>query len=104
MRFSEAKPGWGVPPVPDVREALRQLSAEGAVLEPLDLHGLGVLLGSSRALAAELDSWEERPEELAAVRALLIQDRPTEEVRVRSTPKGRCSTRPPRISAGFATA
>ncbi|HKJ03712.1 MAG TPA: hypothetical protein VJ997_14695, partial [Longimicrobiales bacterium] len=38
MRFSEEKPAWGTPPIPDARGALRGLVADGAVLEPVQLH------------------------------------------------------------------
>ncbi len=41
MRFAEEKPGWGMPAVPDVRRPLRGLTAEGAVLEPVELYGDG---------------------------------------------------------------
>jgi len=79
MRFSEEKPGWGMPTVPDVRRALRDLAPEGAVLEPIELHGVSVLLGSSRMLAAELDGREQPFAELAMVRERLVEDRRTEE-------------------------
>ncbi len=79
MRFAEEKPGWGMPTVPDVRRALRGLGAEGAVLEPVELFGIGVLLTSSRLLATELDGREEAYPELAAARALLVEDRATQE-------------------------
>jgi len=79
MRFAEEKPGWGMPSVPDVRKALRSLSAEGAVLEPLELFGAAVLLASSRALAQELDGREAAYPELAPVRERLVEDRATQE-------------------------
>lgn len=79
MRFAEEKPGWGLPAVPDARTALRHLAAEGAVLEPVQLHALGVLLQSSRLLAQEVDGREERYPELATLREMLVQDRATEE-------------------------
>jgi DNA mismatch repair protein MutS2 len=40
--------GWGMPAVPDVREALKRLRLEGSVLEGSMLRDLGVLLASSR--------------------------------------------------------
>jgi dsDNA-specific endonuclease/ATPase MutS2 len=70
MRFMDEKPAWGLPSVPDVRTALAQLAASGAVLEPTELHGLGILLASSRIVAGEIDG--------------------------RWMPKARFSTRPPR--------
>lgn len=84
MRFSEEKPGWGAPPIPDARGALRALVAGGAVLEPLQLHALGVLLASSRRLRSELDAREPGFPELIAIRERLIQDRETEEILERS--------------------
>lgn len=79
MRFAEEKPGWGIPTIPDARSALRNLAADGAVLEPLQLHALGVLLQSSRLLAQEMDGREAGYPELATVRERLVQDRPSEE-------------------------
>jgi DNA mismatch repair protein MutS2 len=84
MRFIDEKPPWAVPPIPDVRPALQQLTAGGAVLEPLELHAMAVLLASSRMLAAELDARETRYEELFTIRERLYADRPTEEVLDRS--------------------
>lgn len=54
MEFVGEKPAWGMPTVPDARGALRDLGAEGAVLEPVRLHGVGVLLRSARLLAREI--------------------------------------------------
>ncbi|NJD20557.1 MAG: hypothetical protein FIA95_14900, partial [Gemmatimonadetes bacterium] len=84
MRFAEEKPAWGLPAVPDARTALRHLSAEGAVLEPLQLHGLGTLLQSSRLVASEMDGRQAGHEDLAAVRARLVQDRSVEEALARA--------------------
>ena len=84
MRFVEEKPGWGIPSVPDVRQALRSLAAPGAVLEPAQLFGLFVLLQSSRLVAQEMDGREGRYEALDGTRQLLIQDRGTEEALERS--------------------
>ncbi len=79
MRFSEEKPGWGMPAVPDAHRALRDLAPEGAVLEPIELYGISVLLASSRSLAAELDGREHPFAELATVRERLVEDRQTQE-------------------------
>ena len=84
MRFTQEKPAWALPPVPDARTALRHLAVDGAVLEPLQLHALGTLLQSSRILGAELDARERRFDELATVRGRLIQDRGSEEVLARA--------------------
>lgn len=84
MRFVDEKPAWGLPAIPDVRGALAQLAAGGAVLEPLDLYGLGVLLTSSRLVGSELASREARHEDLATVRERLVADKATEDVLARS--------------------
>lgn len=79
MRFADEKASWAVPPIPDVEGALRGLVAEGAVLEPIQLHRLAVLLTSSRLLGRELDGREEDYPELATIRERLVEDRDTEE-------------------------
>jgi DNA mismatch repair protein MutS2 len=84
MRFAEEKPGWGLPTIPDARNALRHLAAEGAVLEPVQLHALGTLLQSSRLVASEMDGRQGQGEELAGVRERLAQDRAAEEALARS--------------------
>jgi DNA mismatch repair protein MutS2 len=45
---------WGLPVIPDLREALRRLRVEGSVLEPDELQGAVVLLSSSRAARRSL--------------------------------------------------
>jgi DNA mismatch repair protein MutS2 len=72
MRFVEERPDWGMPPVPDVEEPLHRLGVAGAVLEAAELHAVGVLLGSSRALARALDKASGVAEELATVRDALV--------------------------------
>jgi len=52
--FLTAAATWGPPPVPDARAALGRLAVEGAVLEPEELHRVGVLLRSARTLAEAL--------------------------------------------------
>ena len=84
MRFVDEKPSWGMPPVPEAREPLRQLTAEGAVLEPKHLFALGTLLSSSRRLAQELEGREGTFAELDAVQARLHHDRDAEDVLFRS--------------------
>jgi len=79
MRFVDEEPEWGMVPVPSVQGALAQLSAEGAVLEPLELHAMGVLLSSSRRVAQELSSREGRYPELASIDARLVDRRPVED-------------------------
>ncbi|MCA1789409.1 MAG: hypothetical protein LC667_06005, partial [Thioalkalivibrio sp.] len=72
MRFVEERPDWGMPPVPDVEEPLHRLGVAGAVLEAAELHAVGVLLGSSRALARALDKASGVAAELATVRDALV--------------------------------
>lgn len=84
MRFADEKAGWGMPVVPDAGGALKGLIAEGAVLEPVQLHRLGILLHTSRDLAREMDGREEDYPELESVRLRLVQDRELEETLDRS--------------------
>ncbi|HEU4451524.1 MAG TPA: MutS2/Smr-associated SH3 domain-containing protein, partial [Longimicrobium sp.] len=46
--FLGADNGWGLPGIPDVREALRRLRVEGSVLEGTQLRDVATLLASSR--------------------------------------------------------
>jgi DNA mismatch repair protein MutS2 len=84
MRFTEEKPTWGMPPVPDAGSALQLLVADGAVLEPVQIHAVAVLLGSSRVLATELDGRDAPYEELSQIRELLVEDRELEKALHRS--------------------
>lgn len=79
IRFVQEKPQWGMPTVPDARAALRDLIAEGAVLEPVQLHAVGILLGSGRALSQEMDGRPEAYPELSGIRERLVEDRPLQE-------------------------
>jgi DNA mismatch repair protein MutS2 len=76
--FLVERPGWGPPTIPDALTPLRRLSVEGSVLEPLELHALGVLLASSRTLGEEIDRRAQRYPALDSVRALLYAERPLE--------------------------
>ncbi len=84
MRFVEARPDWGMPLVPAAESAFQQLSADGAVLEPIQLFALATLLTSSRTLAADLAGREEEFHELASVRERLYADRDAEDALLRS--------------------
>ena len=79
MRFVEERPDWGMPPVPDVEDPLRRLGVTGAVLEAAELHALGVLLGSSRALAGALERGSGDRPELRTVRDGLIDAKELEQ-------------------------
>ena len=79
MRFVEGAPDWGMLPVPDVRGALGVMTAEGAVLEPIQLFRLGVLLNSSRRLSSDLIGHPDGLPELGALVALLVEDRDLEK-------------------------
>ncbi len=84
MRFIEEEPSWGLPAVPDCRSALRVLAAEGAVLEPVQLHRIGVLLRASRITSGEMDARDGQHPELAPIRERLLAERPTEDALERS--------------------
>lgn len=84
MRFVDEEPSWGFPFVPDCRPGLRLLSAEGAVLEPLQLHRIGLLLRASRLTAAELDARQDRRPELVPIRDRLLEERDAENTLERS--------------------
>ena len=79
VRFVEERPDWGPGPIPDVRAALARLGVGGAVLEALDLHRIGVLLGSSRLLGRELAARAELHPELTSLRELLLERPDLEE-------------------------
>ena len=82
--FLAARSGWGMPSVPDATVAIERLGLDGSVLEPIELFAVGTLLASSRALAREMAIAPEDYPSLAAVRALLHEDEPTEEILTRS--------------------
>jgi len=84
MRFVDEKPSWGLPTIPDARSALADLGAAGSVLEPLQLHALGVLLTGSRLLGRELAARAGGDPELSTLRELLCEEREAEEVLGRS--------------------
>ncbi len=84
MRFREARPDWALGPVPDVGAALGRLATQGAVLEAAELHGLGVLLATSRLLRAELAARAADLAEIASVQARLVDLRAPEEAIMRS--------------------
>lgn len=54
QRFVEERPQWASGPIPDVRGELSRLEVDGAVLEALELHRIGLLLGTSRGLSSAL--------------------------------------------------
>ena len=79
MRFVEEDPDWGMFPVPDLTNTLEQLSAEGVLLEPMQLHSVAVLLNSSRRLSAEFEARDGRYPELLTVAQLLVSRREIED-------------------------
>ncbi|MDA0313197.1 MAG: endonuclease MutS2 [Gemmatimonadetes bacterium] len=79
MRFIDEAPDWGMVQVPDVSSALALLRAEGTVLEPIQMHQIGVLLNSSRRLSVELKARDDRFPELDALAGLLIERRDLEQ-------------------------
>ena len=79
MRFVEEDPKWGMLPVPDLTTTLEQLSADGVVLEPSQLHRTGVLLNSSRRLSAEFTARDGRYPELLTIEQLLASRKDLED-------------------------
>ncbi len=67
--------GWGLPQVPDLREALRRLRIEGSVLDPAELRNASVLLTGSRTTRRFLRGERERFARLA-VEAEWLADLP----------------------------
>lgn len=67
--------GWSLPPVPDVREAVRRLRVEGSVLEAAQLRDVATLLASSRTTrrAVLADGGEARFPLLAMLAGGLLQ-------------------------------
>jgi DNA mismatch repair protein MutS2 len=84
MRFRAARSDFGLGPLPDVRACLSQLATEGSVLEASELHALGVLLETSRALKAELATISGQVPELASVEVRLVDLHPLVDAIVRS--------------------
>ena len=84
MRFQDERPEWGLGPVPDASGSIQQLAAEGAVLEPLQLHGLGEVLSTSRLLRLELRSREASFPELQTTVDRLVELPALEDVISRS--------------------
>ncbi len=54
MLFIEAAPSWGLPTFTDVAATLGRLAAPGAVVDPRELHAIGLLITASRSLASDL--------------------------------------------------
>jgi DNA mismatch repair protein MutS2 len=79
MRFEEERPEWALGAIPDVRDTLERLAAEGALLEPMDLFRIGELLGTSRLLRHELGSREGGFPELETIFDALVELRPIED-------------------------
>lgn len=79
VRFVRERPNWGLGPVPEVTSDLSQLSAEGAVLDPIGLHRIGELLTTSRLLRAELAAREDRYPEIETIVDALMSGKDLEE-------------------------
>lgn len=83
QRFVDERPEWAPGTIHDVREELAQLRVDGAVLEPLGLHRIGVLLGTSRSLQRALSGENSYPE-LSGVSERLVDLKELEEILGRS--------------------
>ena len=83
MDFVQEVPDWGMPPVPDLTSTLSQLSAAGVVLEPTQLHRVGILLNSSRRLSSEFEARGQGPggryQELATIAQSLVSRKEVED-------------------------
>jgi DNA mismatch repair protein MutS2 len=78
MRLVAERPEWAMPTVPDIGEPIRRLGVAGSVLEASELHAVGVLLASSRAVRRDLTRVTESSEVLAPLRDDLIDLEPLE--------------------------
>lgn len=78
MRLLERCGSFVVPEIPDARAALRRLGVAGSVLDPPELHALGVLLASARVLDSRLRPLAPELPRLARLAGALHQDRGTE--------------------------
>jgi DNA mismatch repair protein MutS2 len=74
---------WQVPPLPDVRSALRRLGIAGSVLEPPELRDLAIILQGSAATRRTILQHESDYPLLAAVAGRMIQLQDAER-RIRS--------------------
>jgi DNA mismatch repair protein MutS2 len=83
MRFVSEGPNWALGPIPDVGLELAQVGAEGAVLDPISLHRIGVVLSTSRLLAGELGAREGAYPELSQVAERLVVDKGLEDTLAR---------------------
>ena len=71
MQFFDTRPAWAMPPLPDPRPGLERLRVDGAVLEAVELHRIGVFLEASRVVGEALDQFDLAPA-LAPLRARLV--------------------------------
>lgn len=83
QRLVEDRPEWAPGPIPDVTEEMAQLRVDGAVLEPIGLHRIGVLLGTSRSLLRSLSGENAFPE-LGSVTERLVDLNDLEDLLHRS--------------------
>ncbi len=83
QRLVEDRPEWAPGPIPDVGEEMAQLRVDGAVLEPIGLHRIGVLLGTSRGLLRSLSGENAFPE-LGSVTERLVDLNDLEDLLHRS--------------------
>lgn len=84
MRLLERAPEMVVPEIPDARTALRRLATPGAMLEPRELHALGTLLASGRALRSLLGPFAAELSHLTQLAGRLHEDRGSERAITRA--------------------
>lgn len=77
-RFFDESSNWALGAIPDVGEEIIQLSVDGSVLDPTGLFRVGVLLTSSRTLAAELKRHGASYPELDSIQVRLLDDQELE--------------------------
>jgi DNA mismatch repair protein MutS2 len=83
MRFVSEGLNWALGAIPDVSLELAQVGAEGAVLDPISLHRIGVVLSTSRLLAGELGAREGAYPELSQIAERLVVDKGLEDTLAR---------------------
>lgn len=82
--FSEQAAPWGMPTIPEAEGGLGRLEIEGGVLDGIDVHRLGVVLTSSRAMMAMLEEHATNESLLTPLAECLVAEPNLEERIVRT--------------------